>query len=183
MESRNAKTSISKTGGNASVNSLKYKLTIPNSWAKEMGITTEKPNLNIYHHKNTIIATNNDNIEKLNIEMLKHNKDLDQVIEFTLEKLKEIRKIKKIDLAKIFKKHGIDKFDKALKSLDLISNEDENIYLDLAYDIMKGTLELWDSELSEEKLYKLYEENENFREDKEKEVWSSILEKSYVSEK
>ncbi len=198
MEKRKVKISITKSGGCASKNTLKYRLTMPNSWAQKMNISEENQYLNIYNEKNFFIASNNDKIERLNIEMQKHNKDLNQIIDFTLEKLNDVGTIKIVDLAKIFEKCKIDDFENALHSINLCvedtytrifyqmhpNNDDElnnflnnisEIYLDIAYDIMQGTLEYWDSNLSDEESGKLYEENENFREDKEKEVWEAIL--------
>lgn len=45
MEKRELNIIIGKCGGNASKNSLNYKITLPTSWAKELGITRESRKL------------------------------------------------------------------------------------------------------------------------------------------
>lgn len=47
MEERKLNVMINKAGGNASPNALSYRITIPSSWAKEMGISKEDKSVTV----------------------------------------------------------------------------------------------------------------------------------------
>lgn len=47
MEIRQLKFTITRPGGNASKNSVGYKMAIPSSWAKAMGIKTDSRNVSV----------------------------------------------------------------------------------------------------------------------------------------
>lgn len=55
MEKRNYKMIISNPGGNSSKNSKKYRLSIPSSWAKDMGVTSEDREVQISYIDKKII--------------------------------------------------------------------------------------------------------------------------------
>lgn len=55
MEKRNAKISITRAGGNASKNSLKYKVTIPTVWAQSMEISLNNRDIELVLDKDQII--------------------------------------------------------------------------------------------------------------------------------
>ena len=47
MEERNLKILMNKSGGNASKGSYSYKMSIPSSWAKQMGVTPEERTMKV----------------------------------------------------------------------------------------------------------------------------------------
>ena len=47
MEERNLKIVMNKAGGNASKGSYGYKISIPPSWAKQMGVTLEERTMKV----------------------------------------------------------------------------------------------------------------------------------------
>lgn len=51
------KISIGKKGGNASKNSVGYKITIPNLWMKEWGITPDDREVNVSFDGEKILIT------------------------------------------------------------------------------------------------------------------------------
>ena len=55
MDNRTSKISLNKVGGNASKEALNYRINIPNTWAKELGITKENRDVNISFDGNKII--------------------------------------------------------------------------------------------------------------------------------
>lgn len=56
MEERTLRAIIGKSGGNSSKNTLNYKMTIPNKWAQDMGITQEDRELKVTFKDNKIIV-------------------------------------------------------------------------------------------------------------------------------
>lgn len=46
-ESRNAKIILNKSGGTASKNSITYRVTLPTTWIKEIGVTEDDRNVKI----------------------------------------------------------------------------------------------------------------------------------------
>lgn len=56
---KKVKLNVRGAGGKASANTLKYQLTIPCRWAKEMGIIQQERKINIYLKPNEIVICKN----------------------------------------------------------------------------------------------------------------------------
>ena len=57
VETRKMKILIGKKGGNSSVNSVGYKITLPNLWMKEWGIMPDDREVNVRFDGEKIIIT------------------------------------------------------------------------------------------------------------------------------
>lgn len=59
MEKKKINASVTNSGGNASKNSLRYRIQIPSEWAKEIGISRESKELSMSFDGKEIIIRKN----------------------------------------------------------------------------------------------------------------------------
>lgn len=76
MEVRKAKLIANKPGGTASKGSFTYKVTIPTSWVKDLGLGPEERNINIYFENDSIIIKKDDEGDNMIYELGKKYDDL-----------------------------------------------------------------------------------------------------------